>query len=137
MFLHLLNTPGVCVRPPGWDDDWGVGRIDAAALLGHTLPDPADVGGVGAFAAGGSDDPVSRLAALTATQPGRVRTWLEQRLGTDGLEERIHRYQGELAFLLLSDPSFRADLTMPALGAFRPEPPEGASTELRAILAAH
>lgn len=135
VFLHLLNTPGVCARPPGWDDDFGVGRIDAAALLGHALPAPADVGGVGAFAAGGSDDPVSRLAALTTTESGQVRTWLEQRLGSDGLDDRIRRYEGELAYLLLSDPSFLADLTMPALGAFRPEPPEGASTELRAVLA--
>jgi serine protease len=137
VFLHLPNTPGVCVRPPGWDDDWGIGRIDAAALLGQALPDPADVSGVGAFAAGGSEDPVSRLAALTATDPARMRTWLEQRLGADGLDDRIARYEGELAYLLLSDPSFLADLTMPALGAFRPEPPEAASTELRAILAAH
>jgi hypothetical protein len=134
VFLQLINTPGVCVRPPGWDDDWGVGRIDAAALLAHPLPDPADVGRVSRLAAGGSDDPVSRLAALTATDPDRIRTWLEQLLGSDGFEERVARYEGELAFLLLSDPSFLADLTMPALGAFRPEPPEGASAELRAIL---
>jgi serine protease len=136
VFLHLLNTPGVCVRPPGWDDDWGVGRIDAAALLGQALPDPADISRVSALAAGASDDPVSRLAALTATDPERMQTWLEQLLGADGLEDRIRRYEGELAFLLLSDPSFLADLTMPALGAFRPEPPEGASAELRAVLAA-
>jgi hypothetical protein len=136
VFLQLLNTPGVCARPPGWDDDWGVGRIDAAALLGQALPDPAEVGPAVAFARGGTHDPVSRLAALTATEPGRVRTWLEQRLGADGLEDRIARYEGELAFLLLSDPSFLADLRRPALGTFRAEPPQGASPELRAILSA-
>ena len=92
--------------------------------------------GAAAFAAGGSYDPVGRLAALTATEPGQVQSWLEQRLGASGLEERIARYEGELAFLLLSDPSFRADLTMPALGPFRAEPPEAASPDLCAILSA-
>jgi hypothetical protein len=64
-----------------------------------------------------------------------VRGWLERKLGAADLDARIGRYGGELAYLLLADPSFRADLTMPGLGAFRAAPPEGASAELRAVLA--
>ncbi|MGE3287426.1 MAG: S8 family serine peptidase [Pseudonocardia sp.] len=134
VFLHVLNTPGVCARPAGWDDAFGAGRVDAEAVLGLPLPDPADVGGVGAFGAGAAEDPVSRIAALTDTDPAGVRAWLERKLGTTDLDARIRRYGGELAYLLLADPSFRADLTMPGLGAFRAEPPEGASEQLRALL---
>jgi hypothetical protein len=91
---------------------------------------------VGAFAAGASDDPVSRLAALTNTDTGQVRTWLQQVLGDADIDRSIRRYEGELVYLLLADLSFHADLTMPGLGAFRGAPPEGSSAELRAVLAA-
>ncbi|MGH3983754.1 MAG: S8 family peptidase [Pseudonocardiaceae bacterium] len=134
-FLHLLRTPGVCVRPPGWDDDWGVGRIDANALLSQPLPDPSAVGGVAAFAAGGADDPVSRLAALTSTDPERVRGWLAETLGPDDIDARARRFEGEFAYLLLEDPSFLAGLAMPGFGAFSADPPVAASLELQAFLA--
>ncbi|MGH3611135.1 MAG: S8 family peptidase [Pseudonocardia sp.] len=134
-FLHLLRTPGVCARPPGWNDAWGVGRVSADALLAAPLPDPTAIGGVGVLAAGGADDPVSRLAALTSTDPERVRSWLAERLGPDDVDARIRRFSGELAYLLLEDPSFLAGLVAPGFGASAAAPPVATSPTLRAVLA--
>jgi len=137
VLLALLNTPGVCARPQGWDDDWGIGRIDAAALLGAPLPDPATLGGARASVSVSEPGPVRRLAALTSTDPKQVRSWLEERLGAENLDAKAARYEGELAYLVLADPSFRAGLTRPAaLAAFVAGPPEGASPQLRAALGA-
>jgi len=135
VLLTLLNTPGVCARPQGWNDDWGIGRLDAAALLAAPLPDPAALGGVAA-ASGAGDDPVERLAALACTPRTQVREWLADRFGADQVDEAINRYEGELAYLLLADPLFRAGLTRPGLAAFAAAgPPEAASPQLRAALA--
>lgn len=133
-FLRLLRTPGVCARPVGWDDDWGIGRIDADALLGAPLPEVTEPAGVRALAAGAADDPVSRLAALTSTPSARVRTWLVSIVGSDDTEARARRFEGELAYLVLSDPGFRAGLTSPGLRALRVTLPPAASPQLRAVL---
>ena len=114
-FLHLLRTPGVCARPPGWDDDWGVGRVDAEALLGQPLPDPAAVDRVAAFGAPAQPSTVDRIAALTNVTPTRVHDWLDHTLGPADLDARADRFAGELTYLLLEDPSFRASLAMPGL----------------------
>jgi serine protease len=136
VFVHQLRSPGVCVRPPGWDDDWGVGRVDAEALLTHVLPDPAAVDGVGAFGAPAEAGTVERLAALTNVAPSRVREWLAETLGPVDVEARADRFAGELAYLLLEDLSFRAGLAMPGLGAFSTDaPPEAASPQLQAVMA--
>jgi thermitase len=107
-FLHQLRLPGVCARPPGWDDDWGVGRVDAEALLAAPLPDPAALDGVGAFGTPPDADAVERLAALTDVPPARVREWLTETLGPIDVAKRADRFAGELAYLLLEDQSFRA-----------------------------
>lgn len=41
-FLASLLSPGVCVVPDGWDERWGAGRVDLAALLAADLP-PVDL----------------------------------------------------------------------------------------------
>ena len=136
-FLHLLRTPGVCARPPGWDDDWGVGRVDAEALLSQPLPDPATVDRVAAFGAPAQPSAVDRIAALTNVTPTRVHDWLDHTLGPADLEARADRFAGELAYLLLEDPSFRASLAMPGLRAFSTDtPPAAASPQLRTLIAA-
>jgi serine protease len=136
-FLHLLRTPGVCARPPGWDDDWGVGRVDAEALLSQPLPDPATVDRVAAFGAPAQPTPADRIAALTNVTPTRVHDWLDHTLGPADLDARADRFAGELTYLLLENPSFRASLAMPALTAFSTDtPPAAASPQLQAVIAA-
>jgi len=89
-----------------------------------------------AAASGAGDDPVERLAALACTPRTQVREWLADRFGADQVDEAINRYEGELAYLLLADPLFRAGLTRPGLAAFAAAgPPEAASSQLRAALA--
>ena len=136
-FLHQLRLPGVCARPPGWDDDWGVGRVDAEALLAAPLPDPAALDGVGAFGTPPDADAVERLAALTDVPPARVQEWLTETLGPTDVAKRADRFAGELAYLLLEDQSFRAGLVQPGLRAFSTDtPPAAASPRLRAALEA-
>ena len=136
-FLHQLRLPGVCARPPGWDDDWGVGRVDAEALLAAPLPDPTALDGVGAFGTPPDADAVERLAALTDVPPARVQEWLTETLGPTDVAKRADRFAGELAYLLLEDQSFRAGLVQPGLRAFSTDtPPAAASPRLRAALEA-
>lgn len=135
-FLHQLRSPGVCARPPGWDDDWGVGRIDAAALLAHPLPDAADLDAVRAAGAP-TTGAVARIAAVTGVDAGRVDEWLADTLGPADLGARTERFEGELVHLLLEDMSFRAGLALPGLAAFSSDmSPEAASPQLRAAMAA-
>ncbi len=115
LFLHQLNQPGVCTRTPDWNDDWGVGQVDAAALLSQALPSAAELEGVAAFGAGAGDDPVERLAAIANVSPNRVLEWLDQR---PQLRDSLDRYEGELAYLLMQNPSLHASLASPGLGAF-------------------
>jgi serine protease len=62
-FLTTLRWPGVCVVPPGWAPDYGVGRVDLLALLKAPLPGPQDLVEVGGFGAS-DDDAVARIAAM-------------------------------------------------------------------------
>ncbi|GAA0895897.1 S8 family peptidase [Pseudonocardia zijingensis] len=136
VFLHQVRAPGVCARPLGWDDDWGVGRIDAAALLSQPLPDVSEVDGARAFGAPAQAGPVERIAAITNVDPRRVREWLADTLGPADLDARAERFEGELVYLLLEDQSFRAGLALPGLSAFSTgAPPAAASPQLRATMA--
>jgi hypothetical protein len=139
VFMHLVKTVGRRV-PPNWDTDWGVGVVDAEALLRTALPDPDDVPeGAGAF--GGGDDPIQRLSAfLGEADPDVLRQALEQRFGATGpeLDELLRRFEGELADLAVEDDVFRESLlTAGAPGAFDTGPtvPGAASPHLRAVLA--
>lgn len=111
VFLHLLKTVGHRV-PENWDDDWGVGVVDAEALLRAPLPAPDEVPeGVGAF--GTEDDPAARLAALLAdADPAAVRAALGDRFDAAGpeLDALLHRFQGELAYHVIEDDAFRESL---------------------------
>ena len=138
VFLHQLRTVG-CRVPPGWDDDaWGVGVVDAEALVTAPLPAVEDVARVGAFGAGG--DPLSRLARLIDMDREDLRSSLSNRLALDGaaLVSHVSRFEGELAYLLLEDPDFReAIITSVGAGAFGAAPvprPAAASPDLAAAL---
>jgi hypothetical protein len=114
-----------------------VGRIDAAAMLSRPLPDVADVDGSRAFGVPASGGPVERIAAITNVDARRVREWLTDTLGPSDLEARTERFEGELVYLLLEDPSFRAGLALPGLAAFSTGmPPAAASPQLRATMTA-
>jgi hypothetical protein len=136
-FLHLLRTAGRRT-PPGWDlTQFGVGIVDAEALLRAPLPDPADVVVQGAF--GASTDPLDRLAALVDVDPSRLEVGLAARLraGGDELAKVVARHEGELAYLLLEDDGFRESvLTAGGAGAFAPKTdvPPAASAQLAAQL---
>jgi hypothetical protein len=71
-FLTTLRWPGVCVVPPGWDPDYGVGRVDLLALLQAPLPEPRL--GRGGRLRLSNDDAVARIAAMISADPVRVRT---------------------------------------------------------------
>lgn len=142
-FLHLLRTRG-CRRPANWDDDWGVGVVDARALLEAELPERDDLDDVGAF--GAADDPVQRLSALANTDPVETRDRLASWFQAEGaeLDRLLRRYEGELAYLVAGDTAFRSALREggpPAdvPGAFgppgQPPVPAAASQELSDRLA--
>jgi hypothetical protein len=138
-FLHLLRTVGTR-RPADWDDDWGVGVVDAHALGSAPLPAADEVGdGVGAF--GATDEPVDRLSALLGdTDPDTLRTALSARLDVPAteLEPVLRRFEGELAYLLVDDDDFRESVVAAGQpGAFPPRPvrvPAAASPDLRVRL---
>lgn len=138
VFLHLLRQAGR--RPAEWDTALGTGIVDAGGLLSAPLPRPEDVpDDVGAFGAG--DDPVDRLSALVDVEPDRLRAVLAARFGVgDGdLDEIVARFEGELAYLLLEDETFRASaLAGDDAGAFPAGPvgaPPAASPDLSAAMA--
>ncbi|HEX2026520.1 MAG TPA: S8/S53 family peptidase [Nitriliruptorales bacterium] len=107
VFLHLIRTVAHR-RPSEWHDDWGVGVVDAQALLSAELPAPDDVPvQVAAFV---DEDPASRLAALlTGVSADNVRDRAAAFFGVGGdqVGERLARFEGELAYLLLDDDDFR------------------------------
>ncbi len=121
VFLTTLRQPGVCVVPPGWDPDYGVGRVDLLALLKAPLPRPSDLVEVGAFGAA-ADDAVTRIAAMISADPVRVRTRLAELLQVSTYEEldrTIAEHEGELLYLVLADRRFRESLARPgSTGAF-------------------
>jgi hypothetical protein len=118
-----LRWPGVCVVPPGWDPDFGVGRVDLLALLQAPLPVPGDLVEVGAFGAR-EDDAVARIAAMISADPVRVRTRLAELLKVSTHEElnrTIAEHEGELVYLVLADRAFAESLAQPgSIGAFAP-----------------
>ena len=123
-FLTTLRWPGVCVVPPGWDPDYGVGRVDLLALLRAPLPGPQDLVEVGAFGTS-DDDAVARIAAMISADPVRVRIRLAELLKVsnhDELNQTIAEHEGELVYLVLADRVFAESLAQPAaIGAFPPK----------------
>jgi hypothetical protein len=137
VFLHLLRQSSR--RPSGWDAALGAGIVDAGELLSAALPRPEDVSDdIGAF--GASDDPVDRLSALVNVEPDQLRAGLAARFGagSDDLDQIVARFEGELAYLLLEDETFRASVFAgDDAGAFPLGPtsgPPAASPDLSAAL---
>jgi serine protease len=138
-FLTTLRWPGVCVVPPGWNPDYGVGRVDLLALLQAPLPEPQDLVEVGAFGAN-NDDAVARIAAMISADPVRVRTRLAELLKVSTPEElnrTIAEHEGELLYLVLADRTFAESLAQTgSVGAFPPTiNVAGVTSELGARLA--
>ncbi len=123
-FLTTLRWPGVCVVPPGWDPDYGVGRVDLLALLRAPLPGPQDLAEVDAFGTS-DDDAVARIAAMISADPVRVRIRLAELLKVsnhDELNRAIVEHEGELLYLVLADRAFAESLAQPAaIGALPPK----------------
>jgi subtilisin family serine protease len=119
-FLHMVRTVGRR-RPGGWDGSrYGVGIIDAQALLAAPLPASAAVADApAATAPSAPPDPLSKLNGLV---PGLSRDELADRLGgllgvrRAELDERLERFGAELAYLLSEDATLRGRLgaTVPA-----------------------
>jgi subtilisin family serine protease len=112
-FLHLVRTTGHR-RPAGWDGDrYGVGIIDAQALLAAPLPAADAVTDALAADAPLVSDPLSKLNGLV---PELSREELADRLsGILGVEqgeldEYLERFGAELAYLLSEDATVRSRL---------------------------
>lgn len=112
-FLHLVRTTGHR-RPAGWDGDrYGVGIIDAQALLAAPLPAVDAVTDALAADAPLVSDPLSKLNGLV---PQLSREELADRLsGILGVEqgeldEYLERFGAELAYLLSEDATVRRRL---------------------------
>jgi subtilisin family serine protease len=112
-FLHLVRTTGHR-RPGGWDGDrYGVGIIDAQALLAAPLPAADAVTDALAADAPLVSDPLSKLNGLV---PELSREELADRLsGILGVEqgeldEYLERFGAELAYLLSEDATVRSRL---------------------------
>jgi serine protease len=111
-FLTALRWPGVCVVPPGWDPDYGVGRVDLLALLNAPLPEPGDLVNVAAFGSR-DDDAVARISAMISADPVRVRTRLAELFKVSTYEElnrTLAEHEGELVYLALADRAFAKSL---------------------------
>jgi subtilisin family serine protease len=112
-FLHLVRTTGHR-RPGGWDGDrYGVGIIDAQALLAAPLPAADAVTDAPAADAPLVSDPLSKLNGLV---PELSREELADRLsGILGVEqgeldEYLEHFGAELAYLLSEDATVRRRL---------------------------
>ena len=112
-FLHLVRTTGHR-RPGGWDGDrYGVGIIDAQALLAAPLPAADAVTDAPAADAPLVSDPLSKLNGLV---PQLSREELADRLsGILGVEqgeldEYLEHFGAELAYLLSEDATARRRL---------------------------
>ena len=112
-FLHLVRTTGHR-RPGGWDGDrYGVGIIDAQALLAAPLPAADAVTDAPAAYAPLVSDPLSKLTGLV---PQLSREELADRLsGILGVEqgeldEYLEHFGAELAYLLSEDATVRRRL---------------------------
>jgi subtilisin family serine protease len=112
-FLHLVRTTGHR-RPSGWDGDrYGVGIIDAQALLAAPLPAADAVTDAPAADTALVSDPLSKLNGLV---PELSREELADRLGgvlgaeRGELDEYLDRFGAELAYLLSEDATVRSRL---------------------------
>jgi hypothetical protein len=112
-FLHLVRATGHR-RPGGWDGGrYGVGIIDAQALLAAPLPAADAVADVLAADAPSAPDPLSKLNGLV---PELSREELAARLGAvlgvgrAQLDEHLERFGAELAYLLSEEATVRSRL---------------------------
>lgn len=109
-FLQVLR--GGARVPAGWNPAlWGAGIVDAAAVLTAPLP-PADVlaGATGRVAAPAAA--YARLGAIVNLSDAEFEGVLARRFEIAGsdLHRAVSRFEGELAFHLLEQPAFRANL---------------------------
>jgi serine protease len=119
-FLAVLRWPGVCVVPPDWDDEWGIGRVDLPSLLAAPLPAAADIRAVRAFRTA-TDTAAGRIAAALNADPVAVRARLASLLHAEDphvLAELLDRHEGELVYLAYTDPDFAAAVSS-TIGAAR------------------
>lgn len=101
LFLSVLRTPGVCRRPAGWDTTkWGVGIVDAEAILKARLPAPQAVAVPVAAMRSVRNDPLERLALHTDGDVATVGAALDASFGagSSGDLNFLRRFEGELAF---------------------------------------
>lgn len=115
VFLTLLKAGGARV-PAGWDaTEFGAGIVDAAAMLTATLPaESAD-----RRASVPQTSALARLGALVGEDQAQLRHALAQWLGASGenVDRTVERFEGELAFHLIEEPSFREALLGGSAGA--------------------
>jgi hypothetical protein len=139
LFLHLVKTVGHR-RPPNWNTgEYGVGIIDAEALLNAPLPPKSQVPdlpdnfmeAIGLTPGTGLDDaglaeriPERLLALFPNLPPEEIIARFERIFGTSGdaLTARLERYQAELARLYTEHPQawrdfVEMDLSAPELDA--------------------
>lgn len=110
VFLELLREHGHR-RPAGWQTgEFGVGVVDAEALLRAELPDPAEVTAVaeveGALEAPARPDATQLIGALCPELSARqINARLSKLLQARGaeLETKRDRYGGELLYILSED----------------------------------
>ena len=138
-FLHVLRRPGVCRQPRGWDrDEYGVGIVDAEAMLREPLPDPFALAGRRAMAAGAPDETIERIAAQTTRSADDVADAIDALFGAGSSQDEgfLRRFEGELVYLALTDDLFRARLTERGIARAAAAPPKvaAASPQLRARL---
>ncbi|MET0460411.1 MAG: hypothetical protein ABW195_14260, partial [Ilumatobacteraceae bacterium] len=119
-FVELLRRPGICRRPPDWDSgQYGAGVIDAEALLREPLPEPFAVAGPRSRAAGSPDDTIGRLAAQTAATREAVAGAVDALFGAGSSDDEafLRRFEGELVYLAMADPTFRGLVAAPGTAA--------------------
>jgi hypothetical protein len=113
LFVFLLHQPGVCRTPAGWDSsNWGVGVIDAEALLQAPLPRPFELGGRRLAVRGGATDPLERIASNVSEPVAVVAEWIDRLLGPGASRDHglLRRFEGELVYHLATDDQFSAGL---------------------------
>jgi hypothetical protein len=118
VFRSLVSTAGHR-RPAGWDTaNYGVGIVDAHALLSAPLPAPADVtpiaSAIRATAAAPEAPSEDAVGAVHAICPELTREEVAARLRAlfgardADLSGEIRRYGNELVYLFTEDPELRA-----------------------------
>ena len=111
-FEEILTTSGFS-RPAGWDDDWGVGIVDAVRVLSADLPDPS-AAAEAVDASAPAPGAVERLAEIGIAPGLDPRGALRSMLHCDDAEvDELARCHGaELAYLYAE-----GELPTPALDA--------------------